>query len=56
MLLKNPVGTATTERDTQRELDYLYKRLSTVDELIRSLENYDLHRPKPAQVPSVKTA
>ena len=39
-----------------RQLDYLYLRLATVNNLIRSLEEYDLHRPKPAPVPREKSA
>lgn len=47
-----PAGTA----ECGRQLDYLYKRLATVTNLIRSLEEYDLHRPKPTVVVQEKTA
>jgi hypothetical protein len=35
----------------EQELKYLYWRLSTVNDLIRSLEEYDLLQPKFAQMP-----
>lgn len=56
MLIRNRVGSTATEQEIQRELDYLYNRLHTINNLIRSLEAYDLHRPKPAQIPREKTA
>ncbi len=40
----------------QDELKYLYERLSTVNNLIRSLEQYEEVRPKPAPVRKQKSA
>jgi len=39
-----------------QELDYLYRRLATVNNLIRSLEEYERHRPKPAPLAQEKSA
>jgi hypothetical protein len=40
-----------------QELQYLYRRLHSVENLIRTLEAYDLLRPKPIQIPiTEKTA
>jgi hypothetical protein len=35
-----------------QELQYLHERLNTVDNLIRTLEAYDLIRPRPVQFPT----
>jgi len=48
---KMPTGTSASDNRFAEELAYLYKRLSTVTNLIRSLEEYDRLRPRPAQVP-----
>ena len=45
-----------TDEDFQEELEYLYQRLSAVNNLIRSLEQYDKLRPKPAEVAKEKSA
>lgn len=50
MALKRPAGSVTSENRFAEELDYLYKRLYTVDNLIRTLEEYDRQRPKPAHL------
>jgi hypothetical protein len=44
------------EQAIQEELDYLYRRLSSVNNLIRSLEQYDLLQPKPKELPQEKSA
>jgi hypothetical protein len=50
MPAKTPTGTSSNNRFAE-ELAYLYQRLSTVDNLIRTLEEYDRLRPRPAQLP-----
>jgi hypothetical protein len=47
---KMPTGTSASDNRFAEELAYLYKRLSTVTNLIRTLEEYDRLRPRPAQV------
>ena len=54
MLLDKGYGAQTAAYS--QELEYLYQRLATVDNLIRSLEEYDLHRPKPTKVQREKSA
>ena len=56
MLLDNANGDSIKDAQMRQELDYLYKRLSTVNNLIRTLEQYDLDRPKPRQLPREKSA
>ena len=50
MALKRPAGSVTLDNRFAEELEYLYKRLYTVDNLIRTLEAYDRQRPKPAHL------
>jgi hypothetical protein len=50
MALKRPAGSSASDNRFAEELDYLYKRLHTVDNLIRTLEDYDRIRPKPAHL------
>ena len=50
MPLKRPAGSVASDNRFAEELDYLYKRLYTVDNLIRTLEEYDRQRPKHAQL------
>ena len=56
MPLDNPAGSSEPEQEFEQELEYLYKRLSTVDNLIRTLEDYEQYRPKLARLPKQKTA
>jgi hypothetical protein len=51
MTLKISAGTTSSDNRFAEELTYLYKRLSTVNDLIRTLEQYDRLRPKPAELP-----
>ena len=51
-ITRYPAATA----ECSQQLDHLYKRLATVTDLIRSLEEYDLHRPKPTPVVQERTA
>jgi len=44
------------KEELKEELEYLYKRLSTVNNLIRALQEYDLYRPKPSQLARQKSA
>jgi hypothetical protein len=48
---KMPTGTSASDHRFAEELAYLYKRLSTVNSLIRTLEEYDRLRPRPAELP-----
>jgi hypothetical protein len=43
-------GKTEVERALKEELEYLYKRLSTINDLIRSLERYDQYRREPLPV------
>ena len=52
----NPAQIAVPTRDFHQELEYLYRRLSTVNNLIRLLEEYNRFRPQPARLPRQKTA
>jgi hypothetical protein len=47
---KRPAGSTAADNRFAEELEYLYKRLYTVNNLIRTLEEYDRHRPKPAHL------
>ena len=49
MPLMRRAGTAVPDKRFGEELEYLYKRLATVNNLIRTLEEYDQIRPRPAQ-------
>jgi hypothetical protein len=48
---KTQAGASASDNRFAEELEYLYQRLTTVNNLIRTLEEYDLHRPKPARLP-----
>ncbi len=48
-MLKKPSLPATSDIVIRKELEYLYNRRSAVESLIRSLEQYDQYRPKPAE-------
>lgn len=50
MMSKRVLPSPTSERDIKKELEFLYWRRSTVDLLIRSLEQYSLCRPKPIEI------
>jgi len=50
MSMKPQAGNPTIDKRFADELNYLYQRLSTVNNLIRTLEEYDQVRPKPAQM------
>jgi hypothetical protein len=43
-------------RDPRKELQSLYARRSTIDALIRSLEEYNRHRAKRLEMPKRKSA
>jgi hypothetical protein len=43
-------GKSDVDRALKEELDYLYKRLSTINDLIRSLEQYDQYSREPLPV------
>jgi hypothetical protein len=55
MPLDEPAG-LPGERELKEELKYLYRRLSTVNKLIRALQEYDLYRPKGSQLQRKKSA
>jgi len=45
------------EDSYDQELTFLYRRLSSVEDLIRTLEEYDRVRPRPTRLPiTEKTA
>jgi hypothetical protein len=44
-------GKSEVDRALKEELDYLYKRLSTINDLIHSLEQYDQYSREPLPVP-----
>jgi hypothetical protein len=50
MPLMRRAGTIVSDKRFGEELEYLYKRLATVNNLIRTLEEYDQNRPRPAQL------
>jgi hypothetical protein len=50
MVLTSKPEYTEPEGSQDRELAHLYKRLSTVTNLIRSLEEYDRIRPRPARL------
>jgi hypothetical protein len=50
MPLKMDTGSSATNRAYIQELKYLQKRLNTLNNLIRTLEQYDRIRPKPAKI------
>ena len=57
MPLKIQAGSVAADHRFAEELEYLYKRLQSVNNLIRTLEEYDRQRPKPARFPiTEKTA
>ena len=56
MRLDNTTGYVAREQAMNQELDYLLQRLSTVNNLIRSLERYEATRPKPKQITKRKLA
>lgn len=49
-------GPCATFEELCEELDYLYQRLTAVDELIRSLEAYERYRARPMEIGDLKTA
>jgi len=49
MASKRSTGSSPSENPFAKELEYLYHRLYTVNNLIRTLEDYDRIRPKPAK-------
>jgi hypothetical protein len=49
MSLKSQAGRSERDKEQTEELEYLYKRLFTLNNLIRAFEEYDLHRPKASQ-------
>ena len=51
MAQKRRAGSTVTDNRFSEELKYLYKRLATVDNLIRTLEQYDSLRPKLTRLP-----
>lgn len=56
-MAKNQLGSSPQETRFTEELSYLYKRLETVENLIRTIENYDRLRPKMIPLrPRQKTA
>ena len=46
MVVKRVFPSPTSNRDIKKELEFLYWRRSTVELLIRSLEQYSLPKPK----------
>jgi hypothetical protein len=44
MPLNLKAGCVENEESTEQELEFLYKRLSTINNLIHSLEQYDRYR------------
>ena len=57
MGLNSPTAHSEPEDRYAEELQHLYRRLHAVENLIRTLEAYDLLRPKPTQIPiAEKTA
>jgi hypothetical protein len=50
MVVKRVVPSPTPDRDIKKELQFLYWRRSAVDSLIRSLEQYNLSRPKAVEI------
>ena len=52
MGLNTHTGSSAPEHRFADELEYLYKRLATVNSLISAIEEYDLRRPKPVELPT----
>ena len=49
-MLNNTTGYSSSETEIEQQLQHLYLRLDTVNNLIRCLQDYELRRPKPLPV------
>ena len=56
MSLNDKAGCAESDAATEQELELLYKRLSTIDKLIHSIEQYDRYRQVDGPLHTEKTA